>query len=327
VSAEVTFASGSSPVLDPILAGTVRPDGIALAPVRLHPAELFRRQFDRAEFDVSELSLASLLMRWSSGDRTWRPLPVLPRRDFFHTYVRVREGGRVRTPADLNGSRIGVPEYQMSAATWSRGTLADEFGFDPFTASWSVERLPHQSIGAVSAARVPDGIDVQHVPAGDSMRAMLARGDLDAVLLFVDELHPAQASPADRSGQERADGVASLFADDAAEGRRYLRSSGVLPANHCMVVRAALAERDPSLPSRLTEMFERARVLANGEARSQLRLAWQTGDLPWGAVADFAFPPYDREDAVRTVQKLADHLYAQRLIDRPVDSTELFPAD
>jgi 4,5-dihydroxyphthalate decarboxylase len=215
----------------------------------------------------------------------------------------------------------------MSAATWARGTLADEFGFDPFTAHWFIERLPEASIAAVSAARIPEGVQATQVPEGDSMRAMLRRGELDAVLFFVDELHPTQASPSDRSAADPSDGVTPLFDDAAGEGRRYLDHSGILPANHCIVVRASIAETAPAILNQLSEMFEAARLLASGETRSQLRLSWQMGNSDDRGWERFEFPPYEREDVSRTVQKLADHLYAQRLITKPVNCRELFIAD
>ena len=49
-------------------------------------------------------------------------------RKFFHTGVLVRTDAGISSPADLHGKRVGVPEYQQTAALWTRGILRDEFG-------------------------------------------------------------------------------------------------------------------------------------------------------------------------------------------------------
>ena len=36
----------------------------------------------------------------------------------------------ITTPADLRGKRLGVPEFQPTAAVWERGVLQHEFGVD-----------------------------------------------------------------------------------------------------------------------------------------------------------------------------------------------------
>jgi 4,5-dihydroxyphthalate decarboxylase len=40
-------------------------------------------------------------------------------RHFFHCWIRVPAGAGIETPADLRGKRVGVPEYQQTAAIWS----------------------------------------------------------------------------------------------------------------------------------------------------------------------------------------------------------------
>jgi len=45
---------------------------------------------------------------------------------FRHSAIYIRSDRGIRSPADLKGRRIGVPEYQMSAALWARGMIHDE---------------------------------------------------------------------------------------------------------------------------------------------------------------------------------------------------------
>ena len=45
--------------------------------------------------------------------------------------IYVRKDAGIKTPQDLRGKRIGVPEYQLTALVWIRGMLQEEFGVKP----------------------------------------------------------------------------------------------------------------------------------------------------------------------------------------------------
>src|SRR5438128_1312169 len=98
----------------PVLEGTVKPDGIELICTAAHPSEIFWRQLHFKEFDVSEMSLSSLLMAIANGNRDWVGLPIFTSRRFFHTAAWVRVASGIQAPGDLNGKRVGVPEYQQT---------------------------------------------------------------------------------------------------------------------------------------------------------------------------------------------------------------------
>ena len=49
-----------------------------------------------------------------------------------------------------------------------------------------------------------------------------------------------------------------LFPDPVAEGVRYYKKTGLLPINHGMVVKRALAERHPWIVLNVLKAFERA---------------------------------------------------------------------
>ena len=121
----------SNPRTWPVLDGQVTADGIDLVPSVVHPSELFWRQLRFADFDVSEMSFSSLMMARANGDERWVGLPIFTTRRFFHTEILVRRDSGIEKPADLKGRRVGVPEYQQTAALWSRGILQHEFGVAP----------------------------------------------------------------------------------------------------------------------------------------------------------------------------------------------------
>src|SRR5438034_7945232 len=114
----LSLAIASNPRTWPILEGTVKPDGIELVPTILHPSEMFWRQLKFADFDLSEMSFSSLMMAKARGDERFLGLPIFTTRKFFHADILVRREARIEKPADLKGRRVGVPEYQQTAALW-----------------------------------------------------------------------------------------------------------------------------------------------------------------------------------------------------------------
>src|SRR3954447_9695880 len=128
---ELSIALARNENTQAILDGELMPDGIKLYPTALHPSEMFWRQLKFAEFDVSEMLMSSLTIATSKAPTQWVAIPVFTTREFFHLRILVRPAAGIEKPADLKGKRVGVPEYQQTAAIWGRGVLQHEFGVQP----------------------------------------------------------------------------------------------------------------------------------------------------------------------------------------------------
>ena len=74
-------------------------------------------------------------------------------RRFFHTWSWVRTDRGIEKPQDLKGKRVGVPEYQQTAALWSRGVLKHEFGVEPEDIDWWMERTEERSHGGATGSQ------------------------------------------------------------------------------------------------------------------------------------------------------------------------------
>ena len=57
-------------------------------------------------------------------------------RIFRHSGIYIRTDAGIRTPADLRGKRIGLPEYQITAVVWMRGMMQHEYGVLPTEIHW-----------------------------------------------------------------------------------------------------------------------------------------------------------------------------------------------
>jgi len=112
----------------PLADGSIRPDGIDLNVLNLHVEETFFRMLRNREFDVAEMSLSSYAVTAARDNCPFIAIPVFPSRFFRQSCIFVSAKSGIRTPQDLVGKRIGVPEYQMTAPVWIRGILQDEYG-------------------------------------------------------------------------------------------------------------------------------------------------------------------------------------------------------
>ena len=125
---QLSLAITSNPRTWPILDGQVKPDGIDLVPTILHPSEMFWRQLRYGDFDVSEMSISETLLARERTDGKkwdWSALPVFLSRGHHWPNFWVNTASGIGGLADIRGKRIGVPDYDMTAALWFRITLKD----------------------------------------------------------------------------------------------------------------------------------------------------------------------------------------------------------
>src|SRR3954452_19303058 len=253
---ELTLAMTSNPRSDPVLRGAAQPDGVAFRTTFASAPDIFWRQLHAQEFDVSEMSLSSLLITQASGNSDWIGLPIFTQRHFFQTWAWVRADAGIERPEDLKGKRVGVPEYQQTAALWTRGILEHDFGVAPADMDWYMERAADRSHGAPPAFQPPAGVLFQYIPADKSIGGMMLDGELDATLLYIGRQTIVDRSTVDFENNPR---VRRLFPDVTAEGQRYFRETGIFPINHGMVLRRELYDRHPWLALNIFNAFRLAK--------------------------------------------------------------------
>jgi len=240
----------------------VKADGIDLVPSPVFPSELFWRQLKFGDFDIAEMSMSSLMMAVAAGDARWVGLPVFTTRKLFHTEILVRRAAGIDKAADLKGRRVGVPEYQQTAALWTRGALEHEFGVRARDMEWWMERVPSHSHRGAVGFTPPAGVTIRQVPAEKNLGTMMLAGEIDATVHYL-----ANANLVDRSRIDlwNHPEIRSLFPDPVAEGVRYYKKTALLPINHGMVVKRSLAERHPWIVLNVLKAFERANDIAERE--------------------------------------------------------------
>jgi 4,5-dihydroxyphthalate decarboxylase len=258
----------------PLLEGRVEAQGLRLLATGVLPSEMFWRQLKYQDFDVSEMSMSSLIIATARGDRTWAALPVFTTREFFHTRTLVRIDAGIEKPADLKGKRVGVPEYQQTAAVWSRGALEHEFGVKPSDITWYMERTPEVSHGGSTGFSAPPGVTVNRIPASTNIGEMLLKGELEATLLYLTDRNLVDRSRVDLIGSGK---VKPLFPDQHAEGQRFFAKTGLYPINHGVVVRRRLLEQHPWIALNLYKAFVAAKEMAIAQMLASLEPYFATG--------------------------------------------------
>jgi 4,5-dihydroxyphthalate decarboxylase len=316
----------SNPRTWPVIDGHIAPDGIDLVPTVLHPSELFWRQLRYAEFDVSEMSVSSLLMARSKGDERFVGIPVFTTRRFFHTTTLVRRDAKIDAPADLKGKRVGVPEYQQTAALWSRGVLQHEFGVHPKDMEFWMERPPSRSHGGATGFKPPPGVTVNQIPVEKSIGSMMVAGELDAVIFYLVDPNLIDRSTVDLHHHPD---IKPLFPDPQAEGVRFYRKTGLYPINHGMVIKRELAEKHPWALTNILKAFNRANELAERQRAEHVEYHIEAGLIPAEAGKALQTPIISHGMIANrlVLETIAQYSNEQGLTPRVMKLDELFAAN
>jgi len=320
---QLSISFAANPRTWPLIDGTVTIDGVDLVVTPSHPSEIFWRQLKFGDFDISEMSMSSLMMALAHGDDRFVGIPVFTTHRFFHTSMLVRRDAGIETPADLKGKRVGVPEYQQTAALWTRGALAHEWGVTAQDMEWWMERPASHSHGGATGFKPPPGVTVHPVPVETNLGAMVVKGELDAVVHYI-----VNDNLVDRSTIDLANHPAAkrMFADPIAEGIRYYKKTGLYPINHGMVIKRALAEKHPWVILNLMKAFDKANAIANRQRVEHVNEHLAVGLIPGDARAALARPVI--EHGIKANRKIletcADYSLEQGLTPRRMKLEEIF---
>jgi 4,5-dihydroxyphthalate decarboxylase len=322
----LSIGMASNPRTWPILDGRVSADGIDFVPCVVHPSELFWRQLRFGDFDVSEMSFSSLMMAKANGDERFVGLPVFTTRRFFHTEMLVRRDSGIQSPADLKGKRVGVPEYQQTAALWTRGVLQHEFGVAPRDMEFWMERVPSHSHRGALGFTSPLGVTIRQIPPEKNIGSMMISGELDATLFYLVNPNMIDRSTADLWHHPE---IQPMFPDPLAEGIRFYRKTGIYPINHGMVIKREIVEQHPWTVLNLFKAFQRANEIANQERLEQASYHYLAGLISREANDALAKPVviHGIKANRRVLETAAQYSFEQGLTPRLVKLDEVFAAN
>ncbi|HEY4277227.1 MAG TPA: hypothetical protein VGM91_03345 [Conexibacter sp.] len=319
MSLPVTLACWDYDRTHALQTGAVRAEGIDLTYLPLPVEETFFRMLRHREFDAAEMSMSSYVMTLGQESPPFIAIPVFPSRAFRHSCVFVNENSGIREPKDLVGKVVGTPEFQMTAAVWIRGILAEHHGV-------AIDSVRYRTGGLESPNRpekvkltLPDGVEVEPLGDGETLSAMLASGEIDA-------LYTARMPS---SFVDRAPGVVRLFPDSRATETAYFEQTGIFPIMHVVALRREVHERHPWVAGELFKAFERSRKEAVAglyeTAALKHMLPWlvQEVEVTRTALGD-DFWPYGLQANRRVLEAFLGYSHAQGLSPRLLTPEEMF---
>ena len=326
---KLSFISGMNERVQPLVDGTIEPEGIELIPTLSDPSETFWRQLKFEEFEISEMSLSSYLIAKSSG-MDMIGIPVFPSRRFMQTQLSYHTDSEIKRPEDLGGKRLGVGEYQQTAALWNRGILEHDFGVSQYSVHWYMERTEELSHGGATGFQPPKGISFQRIPPDKSLASMLVNHEIDVAP--VHRAFQKGKNIIDRSTRIRAttgdwSKIKLLFPDRIGEGTRFFQKHGYIPANHTYVIRGDINRKYPWVAFNLYKAFVKAKELAQDQLAESIPsglifgpdyLAKSRkifGDDPY---------PYGLKSNRKMLQTIIDYSYEQGLTPKRQPLEELF---
>jgi 4,5-dihydroxyphthalate decarboxylase len=326
---KLSFISAYNERVEPLMNGTIAAEGIEVIPTYSSPSETFWRQLKFQEFDVAEMSMSSYLIARARGF-DMIALPVFPSRRLFQTELSYHVDSGIHQPGDLAGKRLGVGEYQQTAALWTRGILEHDFGVSQYKVHWYMERTEELSHGGATGFKPPAGISFHRIPPEKSLVSMLVNHELDVAAIgspwknmpsVIGRSHRISGADADWSK------VKLLFPDRMAEGARFFQKWGFLPVNHAYVIRGEIYQKHPWVAFNLYSAFGRAKEHFNRKLIDSIPTALFFG-REYLARTEAMFGadpfPYGVKANRKMLETLIDFSHEQGLTEKPMKIEELF---
>jgi 4,5-dihydroxyphthalate decarboxylase len=291
----------------------VYPDGIDLRILKLEPSDIFYRMCNYQEFDVSEMSMGAHCYLLGSGESPFIGMPAFPSRAFRHSMVYYNIDSGIKKPLDLNGKRIAIREWGMTALVWILGILGEEYGVDLRSIDWVAIKKPRVPI------QMPEGTHIRYMTPPQNLSDMLASGEVDAALIH-------QAPACFTAGSPK---VKRMFPDYKTAEIEYYRRTGIHPIMHGVVMRKDLYQQAPWTLRSIYEGLLQARRQTLAALSDTQALASMIPMLPAfmeETVQIFGknFWPYGIKENRNALEKLVLYAFQQGLTPRQLSVEELF---
>jgi 4,5-dihydroxyphthalate decarboxylase len=317
---KISFACGLYDRMLPLYTGEVKPDGIDLDFQAIDsPRDIFDRMAGSQEFDVAELSSSEFISRMAANQCPFVAIPVFPSRVFRHGMITINTKSGIRTPKDLEGKRVGVPLYTMTAAVFIRGHLQHEYGVDLTKIHWVQGAINKSgSHGNPSVLPMARPVPIEIKDDSRTLSEMIDAGEIDAII--------GTGLP---ESIKHNPNVRRLFPNFHEVEREFYLRTKIFPIMHLVAIRREVYERHPFVAASLYKAFDASKnaALAKMKYVGALRymLPWMTDDLdeieqvfggdPW---------PYGLKANRPTLDALMTYMVDQGIIAKPLRLDQVF---
>jgi 4,5-dihydroxyphthalate decarboxylase len=314
----ITLACALYDRMQALYTGDVKPEGIDLTfRVEDFPRRLFDSAMAEQQFDVCEMSSSDYITRVANGSCPFVAIPVFPSKMFRHGMIAINRRSGIRTAKDLEGRRVGVMRYTMTAAVWQRGHLQNDYGVDLSTIEW-VEGAINSAGSHGVPTIIPPGVKLERNSSARSMSQLLAEGKVDATIGT--HLPDSRFTSPD---------VVRLFPDFKEVEKAYYKRTGIFPIMHLIAIKRDVYERHPFIAQSLYRACQESKKAALTRMRnySALRfmLPWLPSDLDELDEVFGADPwTYGIEEARTNIGTLMTYMVQQGMLKAAVPIEDLF---
>ena len=261
---QLSFACGLYDRMQPLYTGEVTPDGIDLNFIAIdQPRPIFDRMSGGQEFDVAEYSLSEFTQRFTRNECPFVAIPVFPSIAFRMGYIAINKKSGIKTPKDLEGKRIGVPLYTMTAAIFINGMLHHEFGVDLTKVHWVQSAMNAEGAhGSPTVLPLLKNISIENNKTNKTLGQLLADGEIDATL--------GTSLPEEiRTNPD----IVRLFPNFVDVDKDLYKRKGIYPIMHTVAIKKSIYERYPFVATSLYDAFVKSKKIALGKSVQPARRA------------------------------------------------------
>ncbi|MEA3194621.1 MAG: 4,5-dihydroxyphthalate decarboxylase [Betaproteobacteria bacterium] len=293
-----------------VLSGEVRATGIDIIPLELPIEEIFYRFTKFREWQASEMSFGKVISLMSEDKPEIICVPVFLSRVFRHSAIYLPENSPIKKPKDLEGKRVGIPEWAQTAGIYVRGMLAHDYGVDLAKIQWFQAGVREPGRVEKVQLQLPKGVSIKAMP-DRSLVDLLEKGDIDAVM-------SAREVPGTR-----------LFKDYRAAEVEYWKKTRIFPIMHVLALRRDVYEGNRWLAMNLFQAFleakRRSMARVSEFGLSHLPLPWIPDHVrQWREIAGEDFWPYGVEPNRPTLDAFLQYGYEQGVSRKRIKVEDLF---
>jgi 4,5-dihydroxyphthalate decarboxylase len=244
---------------------------------------------------------------------------VFPSIAFRMGYIAINKKSGIKAPKDLEGKRIGVPLYTMTAAIFINGILHHEFGVDLTKVRWVQGAMNEAGLhGSPTVLPLLKRTSIENNKTHKTLGQLLAAGEIDATL--------GTSLPE----EIRTDpNIVRLFPNFVDVDKDLYKRKGIYPIMHTVAIKKSIYEQYPFVATSLYDAFVKSKQIALRKLFNLRAVRYMTPFLmreiddiwevfngdPW---------PYGVEPNRRTIEALITYQQTLGLTDRAVKVDDLF---
>ena len=275
------------------------------------------------KYDVTEIGLIPFITRYINDDfRDYMLIPVFISRTFRHRNIFVHTDSGIEKPEDLIGKKVGTPGYGMSANTWIRGFLLDEYGVKSSDMHW-IETTKSSDGGTLKTGLrkyyFEDDFPLVKGPIDVDESELLISGQCDALITAITPKAFLEGNPK----------IKRLFPNVKEAEITYFKNTDMFPIMHVVAIRTDILEENPWLAKTVFDMYSEAKNITYKKLEST---TVSTVTLPWASdefestreLMGINYWKYGIEANRKELESVMRYVFEQGLVKRQIEFEELF---